>query len=187
MSDWQTKSSKIVYENPWITIHEDQTIMPSGNEGIYGYMESRDSVMVVPMDDQKRVFLEKAFRYPSKSQGWECPGGGGDNEDLIDASKRELEEETGIRVENIEKLGSTIVCNGLMTERQTSCIAWGLHFDGEREKSDEVFEDQRFFTWEEIDLMIDSGDINDNQTLTALYLAKRWLDKHHNTTGSTTI
>lgn len=178
MSGWQTKSSKIVYENPWITVHEDQVIMPSGSQGVYGYLESRNSVMVVPVDEKGRVFLEKAYRYPSKSWGWECPGGGGDNEDLVNASRRELKEETGIVVDYIEKLGSTIVCNGLMTERQMSCIAWGLHFSDTREESDEIFVDQRFFTWPQIDAMIDRGEIDDNQTLTALYLAQRWIKKH---------
>lgn len=170
-------STKIVYQNPWITVHEDQTVTPSGHAGTYGYVESRDSVMVAPIDEQERIFLQKSFRYPTKSWGWELPGGGGDNEDLIEASKRELEEETGILADHLEQLGYTAVCNGLMTEHQASCVAWGLHFDGEREISDEVFADQRFFTWDEIETMIEAGEIDDNQTLTGLYLVEKWLKK----------
>ena len=30
-------SSKIAYQNPWITIHEDQTRDRAGNLGVYGY------------------------------------------------------------------------------------------------------------------------------------------------------
>lgn len=170
-------STKIVYQNPWITIHEDQTITTDGQKGIYAYLESRDSVMVAPVDEQGRIFLQKAFRYPSQSWGWELPGGGGDNEDLIEASKRELEEETGILCDHIEKLGHTVVCDGLMSERQTSCIAWGLHFDGTKEVSDEVFLDQRFFSPGEIHLMVQRGEIDDNQTITALYLTEQWLKR----------
>ena len=77
-------SSKIVYQNPWITIHEDQTISQDGNTGIYGYMESRDSCMIVVVDDQERLYLVRGFRYPSQIFGWELPGGGGDNEDLLE-------------------------------------------------------------------------------------------------------
>jgi 8-oxo-dGTP pyrophosphatase MutT (NUDIX family) len=172
-------STKVVYQNPWITIREDTTVTSSGQTGIYAYMESRDSVMVAPVNGEDEIFLVKAFRYPTKAWGWELPGGGGDGEELIGASRRELEEETGIRVENIEKLGETLVCNGLMTEKQTTCVAWNLSFDGQREQSDEVFADQRFFSIEEIENMIKTGEINDNQTITGLYLTIRWIKENH--------
>lgn len=170
-------ASKVVYQNPWITIHEDATITPEGQEGIYGYMESRDSVMVAAVDDHARILMVKAFRYPTKTWGWELPGGGGDDENLIDASRRELEEETGIVAEHMQKIGETLVCNGLMTEQQTTCIAWNISSNGQKEHSDEVFADQRFFTLDTIHNMIDSGEINDNQTLTGIYLTERWLEK----------
>jgi hypothetical protein len=31
---WQTKSSKKIYENPWISLTEHQVINPSGGKGI---------------------------------------------------------------------------------------------------------------------------------------------------------
>ena len=116
-------SSKIAYQNPWITIHEDQTRDRAGNLGIYGYMESRNSCMVVAVDEHERIYLVRGFRYPSQSFGWELPGGGGDGEDLLTASKRELEEETGIVAQSWEKLGEAYVCNGLMTEKMAVCLA----------------------------------------------------------------
>lgn len=170
-------TTKIVYQNPWITVHEDQTITTDGQPGIYGYLESKDSCMVGVLDDSQRLYLLRAFRYPTKSWGWEFPGGGGEGEDLLDASKRELEEETGILAQSWERLGHTLVCNGLMTERMTTCIAYDISFDGVKESSDEVFSQARFFTVQEIEQMIDSGEINDGQTITAFYLAKRWLAK----------
>ena len=133
--------------------------------------------MVAALDDGKRIFMVKAFRYPTKTWGWELPGGGGDNEDFIDASRRELEEETGIIAEHMQQVGKTVVCNGLMTERQITCVAWNINFSGKKERSDEVFADQKFFTLDEIHDMIDSGDINDNQSLTGIYLTERWLEK----------
>lgn len=175
----QPTSSKIVYQNPWITIHEDNTVTQDGQTGTYGYMESRDSVMVAPVGSDGRIYLVKAFRYPSKSWGWELPGGGGDGENLVEASKRELEEETGILANNIEQLASTYVCNGLMTEKQTTCVAWDINFDGHKEQSDETFADQGFFSLNEIKDMIASGDINDNQTITGIYLTSQWMESNN--------
>ena len=172
-------SSKIVYQNPWITIHEDTTTTQDGQTGIYGYLESRDSVMVAPIDSNNRICLIKAFRYPSKSWGWELPGGGGDGENLVEASKRELEEETGIVAANVRQLAVTYVCNGLMTEKQATCVAWDLRFDGHKEETDEVFMDQKFFSLTEISNMIAGGKINDNQTITGIYLVKEWIESNY--------
>lgn len=174
-------SSKIVYENPWIKIHEDTTITPSGNKGIYGYLESRDSCMIVAVNEKQQIFLVYSYRYPSKSYGWELPGGGGDNQDLLTASKRELEEETGIIANNWEVLGSAYVCNGFMTEKMAVYLASDLSFAGKKEDSDETFEDMRFFSREKISKMIQNGDINDCQTLAGLQYYETWLqDKDTN-------
>lgn len=162
-------TSKIVYQNPWIKIHEDTTVDTAGNSGIYGYLESRNSCMVVAVDNQERIFMVRGFRYPSQSHGWELPGGGGDGEDLIEASRRELEEETGITATNWSKLGEAYVCNGLMTEKMAVCLATELRFDGEKELSScEVFADMRFFDRDEIDELIRSSEINDCQTIAGL-------------------
>jgi len=168
-------SSRVIYQNRWMTIREDKTRLPSGNEGIYGYLESKDSVMIIVFDEQYRIYLVKGFRYPSKNWGWLLPGGNSDGEDLLAASKRELEEETGILADHWEIAGKTLVCDGFMTERMATCIAHDIHFDGTKENSDEKFAGMQFFTLEEIDDMIDKGEIDDGQTITGLYFAKRWL------------
>ncbi len=167
-------SSKIVYQNPWITVREDQTRDLAGNLGVYSYMESRDSCMVVAVDDKERIYFVRGFRYPSQSFGWELPGGGGDSENLLTASKRELEEETGITAQSWNKLGEVYVCNGLMTEKMAVYLARNLSFIGHKEQSDEVFSDMRFFTCDEIDALIAQGEINDCQTLAGLHYYQLW-------------
>ena len=172
-----TRRSKVIYQNPWITVYEDETTMPSGKPGIYGYMESKDSVMTAVVDKDDRVCLVKAFRYPSKSWGWELPGGGGEGENPIEAAKRELREETGIVAERWEKLGETLVCNGFMTERMVTCLAYGLSLTGKKEIGEEALDGMSFFSLADIDSLIDNKQINDGQTLTGLYFLQRWLRK----------
>lgn len=171
--------STVVYQNQWITVREDTTVTTDGQKGLYGYLESRDSVMVAAFDEQDRICLVRSFCYPSQSWGWEFPGGGGEGEELIAASKRELEEETGIIAENWERVGHTLVCNGLMTERMTTCVAHGLRYDGQKEDSDEIIADMQFVTLAQADELVATGEINDGQTITALYVARQWYEKAH--------
>ena len=175
---WKVKSSKIVYQNHWMRIREDKVVTPTGGDGIYGFMESNDSVMVAVLNDKNELYLVRTFSYPSASWNWELPGGSSDGEDVATASKRELEEETGILAETWARLGKTRVCNGFMTERMATYLATDISFTGEKEVADEQIDDAKFFSMSEVDAMIERGEINDGQSITGIHLAQKWLEKN---------
>jgi len=169
---YKTHSSKIVYENRWMKVHEDQITHPSGSEGIYGYIEVRDSVAVVAQNQLREIFLIKQFLYPTKIWLWGLPGGGGEiAEKIIDTSKRELAEETGLVSDDWKILGKSVVYNGLSTEWQWSLLADNVR-ESKRIYSEDANEisDGKFFSEDKIREMIQSGEIADNQTLAALEL-----------------
>lgn len=173
-SPFKTLSSRIAYKNAWMKIREDSIIRPDGSKGIYGVIETRDSVIIVCTDDHGAIGFVRVYRYPVQKWCWELPGGGGDDQEIIVASKRELAEEAGVSAEHWQILGRTRVGNGLMTEYQASVLATGLTFDKATD-TQEGISGLSFFSLEEIDRMIDAGDIDDGQSLTALYLYKKWL------------
>jgi 8-oxo-dGTP pyrophosphatase MutT (NUDIX family) len=172
---WKVTSSKVVYQNPWMQVHEDTVVTPTGNDGIYGYIESKDSVMITVLNDENELYLVRTFSYPDASWNWELPGGGGDGEAAAIASRRELEEETGILANNWDKLGEARVCNGLMTERMAVYLATGISFTGEKETSDEQIDTARFFPLAEVNAMIERSEINDCQSITGIHLMQKWL------------
>lgn len=169
-------SSKIVYENPWIRVREDQNIRPDGSNGIYGVVESKDSVIVAAINDQQQIYIIHSYSYTAKAWRWELPAGNSDGEDTKLASKRELAEETGIVAKVWQQIGLTRVCDGVMTEKMATFVATNLQIR-DRPSSDDVelIDDGKFATLDEIHELIATGDMDEGQSITALYLVERWL------------
>lgn len=173
----KTKRSKTVYENPWIRVREDTTTRPDGSDGIYGVVESNDSVLVAVLNDNNQLLLQNSFSYPAQRWHWEVPGGGKeDDETLLETSKRELFEETGVIAQKWTLLGVTRVCDGIMTERMATYLAQDIKHDKIPHSDDAgLIRDKKFFDLDDIYEMIQSGDIDEGQTLTSLYLVERYL------------
>ena len=67
-------STRVVYENRWMRVHEDRTELPDGTPGLYGWVEKPPSAMIVPLDDDG-VWLVEQFRHPVGERFWEFPQG----------------------------------------------------------------------------------------------------------------
>lgn len=96
--DWKTLNVDTVYSNDWIIVEHHDVINPSGNKGIYGKVCFKNKAIgIIPLDDNMNTWLIGQYRYTLDEYSWEIPmGGGAMNEDIMDAAKRELKEETGI-------------------------------------------------------------------------------------------
>jgi len=125
---WRTKSSRVVYENAWIRVREDQVIRPDGGPGLYGVIEIRPSVGVVALNDQDQIVLVGQWRYSVNRYSWEIPRGGSHpgEQNMLDVAKRELAEEAGVVADEWRVLGPVDVCNGVADDVQTLFLATGL-------------------------------------------------------------
>lgn len=94
---WQTLSSRVVYDNRWISVREDQVINPAGNPGIYGVVSFKNiAIGIIPIDANGYTWLVGQYRYTLNEYSWEIPMGGGPKEqDVLTSAQRELKEETG--------------------------------------------------------------------------------------------
>ncbi len=106
---WKTLGTKVVYENPWISVREDQVIRPDGSEGIYGVVDTRAATGVIALDNDNNVYLVGQHRYPFNRYSWEIIEGGADiGEDPLTAIKRELREEAGLLAAKWQQLGTPV-------------------------------------------------------------------------------
>ena len=95
---WQTLSTEVKYDTPWISVREDQVLNPGGGQGIYGVVSMKNKALgIVPIDADGNTWLVGQYRYPLNEYSWEIPMGGGLIEhDILESAQRELKEETGL-------------------------------------------------------------------------------------------
>jgi 8-oxo-dGTP pyrophosphatase MutT (NUDIX family) len=115
---WQTLSSKQVYENPWISVREDQVINPGGGKGIYGVVHFKNKAIgIIPVDAEGNTYLVGQYRYALHEYCWEIPMGGGPiGIDALESAQRELKEETGFTARRWTNIGRLHTSNSVTDE-----------------------------------------------------------------------
>src|SRR5690242_18419890 len=179
MSNWQRLDTKIVYQNPYLTVHEDNVIRPDGKTTKYAWVETTPSVYVVPVNDNGDITLVKQLRYTTGQPSWELPGGSTESEEEEEAAKRELESEARMHADHWVRLSSEYYAwSGVATQRNVVFIAKGLHkAKAPDPATDDFINEVKAFSWHELKEMMKSGELSDGETITALTLAGLHLEK----------
>ena len=70
---WQVLSTDLKYQNPWITVREDQVLNPSGGPGIYGVVSMKNKAIgIVPLDaegNRKPMWQALANAFAARGRG----------------------------------------------------------------------------------------------------------------------
>ncbi|MCB0352942.1 MAG: NUDIX hydrolase [Bdellovibrionales bacterium] len=173
---WRTESQRLVYENSWIRLREDQVIRPDGKAGIYSVIETRLATGVVPLTDTDEVYLVGQYRYPTNCYSWEIPEGGAEpGESPLDAIQRELREETGITADSWQELGARIqVSNCFSSEEAQLFLARKLSLGTALPDGTERLE-VRVVPLKLCLKMISEGEITDALSIIGIYRAQELL------------
>lgn len=166
---WKKLDSKLVYDNPWITVIEDTVINPSGGEGIYGKVHFKNiAVGIIPIDEEGNTWLVGQYRYTLDQYSWEIPEGGCPaGEDILDAAKRELKEETGLTAVNWNKIMEIHTSNSVSDELGYVFLATGLTV-GETSFEDTEDLKIRKLPFKELVQMVLDGEITDSISVAAI-------------------
>lgn len=169
VNPWQTKSSKIVYDNPWIQVEHNDVLTPGGTDGIYGLVRYKNhAVGIVPVDEHGHTYLVGQYRYALGSYSWEIPEGGCPvGTDVLDTAKRELKEETGLVAREWQQIMEFHLSNSVSDEWGVAFLARQLVQESPEPEETEELKLRRLPLKEAIRMTLD-GRITDALSILAL-------------------
>jgi 8-oxo-dGTP pyrophosphatase MutT (NUDIX family) len=133
-------------------------------------MDAPHWVNVVPLTSAGRVLLVRQWRFGIAAPTLEIPGGMVDEGDPHAAAARELEEETGYRAGQLERLGVLHPNPAFLSNRLSTFLATDLERIGEPtgDGSEEI--ELETAALADIPAMIGSGEISHALVVAAFYL-----------------
>jgi hypothetical protein len=166
-------SSRVVYENRWLSVREDQIERPDGSRGIYSVIDRPDFALVIPMEHGGFHLVEQ-YRYPIMGRYWEFPQGSYPDRhhtgDLGELARTELAQETGLRARSLVDLGHMFGWHGASGQSFHAYLATDLvHGEPDREHEEQDMR-QTWVTRAEFERMIWRGQIKDNCSIAAYAL-----------------
>lgn len=170
----------LIYNDSWLDFYQDEIEFADGTHGTYGRVDRKDGVVIVVVGPENKILLNKEYRYIINDYSWEIPGGGiDDGESPIDSAKRELMEETGIIVDDLENLGQYYPLSSLSNEIVWVFLAQVKSTDVSHANSEkgEDIATHEWKTFEEVFDMVDVGEITDALTANVVQMAVRRLNK----------
>jgi len=166
---WKTLGSRVIYENPWITVREDKVINPGGGENDYGHVHfKRKAVAIVPIDQAGNTWIVGQHRYTLGEYSWEVPMGASEHgEDPLDTARRELKEETGLTAATITPLMRLHTSNSITDEEGFVFVASDLSEGDTAFDEMEVLEIRKL-PFNDVVTMIEHGEMTDAISVAAI-------------------
>ncbi len=172
----KTVASQTLFEGKIVRVKLDQAELTNGKLTSREVVEHPGGVAVLALDEDGTVTLVRQYRYPFHQVVTELPAGKleyGEEPEL--AAVRELEEEVGVRADELRYLGCLYSSPGFCTEKLHMYLAQGLH-RGESHPDEDEFLERLELPFEELIRQIMAGEISDAKTVATALKVKVLLD-----------
>ena len=164
-------SSERIFKGRVLTLRRDIAVFPNGHETVREVVEHNGAVAIAAVDENRRIYLVRQFRYPFDEEFIELPAGKLDTPDEVplEAAHRELREETGLTADSIVQLGYICPSIAVSTEKIHLFLARGLHL-GQTDPDEDEYLSVFTLPLSELYEMAKRGEIRDAKTLAILTL-----------------
>jgi len=169
-------SREKIYDGKIIDVEKWIAAIPNGQTALREIVLHRGASAIVPVDEEKNVYLVRQYRIPFHKVSLEIPAGKLDyaGEDRFECAKRELKEETGFSADKWQHLTDLETTPGFCTEVISVYLAQGLT-KGETDFDDDEFIDLVKMPLSEAVRMVMQGDITDAKSISGILMANNSL------------
>ena len=167
---WEkTLEVKEIFKGKILDVTHEKVELENGSTSYRELVHHNGGVCVVPLTDNGEVIMVEQFRYPFKEVLTEIPAGKLDDpgEEGILCAARELEEETGYRCDQLERLLTLRTTVAFCDEKIEIFVARNLIKTKQHLDEDE-YVDVKAYTVEELKNKIFAGEIQDSKTIAAI-------------------
>lgn len=168
MGEYKRLNRTMVHKGKITTVYTDHMLLPNGKEADWDFIGHHGAAAFVAENSSGNIVMVRQYRNALERYTLEIPAGGiNAGEDFETAAVRELEEETGYRVSQVEHLIDIYTTVAFCNEKI------GIYCGKvENRKSQHLDEDEFVeiveYPLEELVAMIYRGEIMDAKTISAL-------------------
>lgn len=168
-------SSEPLASGGYIRVTRDTVRFADGGEAERAVVWHPGAVAMVVIDDEDRWLLVRQYRHPAGKVLLEIPAGTRDEGEEPEATAaREVREETGFAAGSLVRLGATYTAPGFCSEYLHYYLATDLTASPLPQDEDEHLSEPVRMTLDEVYAAVESGEIEDAKTLTAMLLFERY-------------
>ena len=172
MEKFERINREIMYDGVKLNFCRDTLLTPDGRKIFFDHIEHPGAAAVLPVTDDGKIVMVSQYRNAVERVTLEIPAGGREpGEDLYEVAKRELEEETGFKSDNLEYLMSVNTEIAFCDEVIEVYVAKDLKPSRQNLDEDE-YVDVSFWDLDELIEKIYAGEIKDSKTSAALLAYK---------------
>lgn len=172
MEKFKRIKREVMYDGVKLNFCRDTLITPDGKQIYFDHIEHPGAAAVLPVTDNGKIVMVTQYRNAVERFTLEIPAGGREpGEDLFEVAKRELEEETGFKSDNLEYLMSVNTEIAFCDEVIEIYIARNLK-PSHQDLDEDEFLEVSFWDIDELIAKIYSGEIKDSKTSSALLAYK---------------